>query len=217
VGTTLGLIVAGRDGALVLAAAGVATPILILVRARDRRDRKLSEQMPDALDTMARSLRAGHAVVTALEFVATDMPEPICVEFGRAVEEQRLGLTLEQAVVHMTERLPKNADLKIFAVSTMIQKETGGNLAEILGNIARTIRGRYAFYGKLRALTGEGRASAVVLGSLPFVAAIAMLLLNPGYMQPLFTTPGGHALLAYAIASWGVGLLLMNRLAKLDY
>ena len=107
---------------------------------RSRRSRKLSEQLPDALDMMARSLRAGHALSSAFKMVATEMPAPISLEFARAFEEQNLGLPFERAIAQMTKRAPDNRDLKIFAVSVIVQKETGGNLVEIIEKIAETIR-----------------------------------------------------------------------------
>jgi len=177
----------------------------------------MSEQLPEALDMMARSLRAGHALSASLEVVAREMPEPVAVEFGRAFEAQRLGLPLEQAIVQMTGRLPGNGDVKIFAVSTLIQRETGGNLAEILSNLAETIRARYRFYGKLRALTAEGRASAVIVAVMPFLVVLALRAVNPGFMNPLFSDALGHMFLAYAIVSWCVGVAWLYRMAQVDF
>jgi tight adherence protein B len=201
--------------AMVTIAAGVAPVSLLLVSA-GRRSRKLSEQLPEALEMMSRSLRAGHATIAAFQMVATELPDPVSVEFGRAFEEQRLGLPLDQAIVHLVERMPRNHDLKIFAVSTIVQKETGGNLAEILCGIAETIRARYRFRGKLRALTAEGRASAAVLGLLPFVLIIGLQLLSPAYFTPLFTERAGHLLLLYAVCTWAGGLLWLLRLTRVD-
>jgi tight adherence protein B len=207
-----------RLGALALltTAVGLGVPTTLLLLARDRRSRRLSEQLPEALDMMARSLRAGHALTAAFEVVASEMPEPVAVEFGRAFESQKLGLSAERAIAQMTERVPSNRDLKIFAVSSAIQRETGGNMAEILGNIAETIRARYKFYGKLRALTAEGRASAAILGALPIVVSLLLRVVNPGYLVPLFTTPGGHGILALAAALWASGLFWLYRLTQLD-
>ncbi|GAO02268.1 type II secretion system F family protein [Anaeromyxobacter sp. PSR-1] len=206
----------GGLGVAGLTLGGAALPILGVLSARAKRSAKLSEQLPEALDMMARSLRAGHAVTSAFQVVASEMPEPICVEFARAYEEQRLGLTLERAVVQMSERCPGNGDMKIFAVSAVIQRETGGNLAEILDQIGETIRQRYRFYGKLRALTGEGRASAVVLGALPFAVAVALSILNPEYLMVLPGTARGQMIILGASVSWVVGLLWLYRLTQVD-
>lgn len=202
-------------GAL-LALTGAALPFLALVIARGNRSNKLSEQLPEALDMMSRSLRAGHALTSAFEVVATEMPEPVCVEFARAFEAQRLGLPVERAILQMTERAPGNSDLKIFAVSALIQRETGGNLAEILGNISETIRARYRFFGKLRALTAEGRASGVILGLLPIGMAVILRVSNPTYFGKLITTPTGHLVLAFAIGAWLLGVTWLVSLTKVD-
>jgi tight adherence protein B len=198
-----------------LALVGVTIPFLLLLVARAKRSEKLSEQLPEALEMMSRSLRAGHALTSAFEVVATEMPEPVSVEFARAFEGQRLGLPVEQAIVQMTERAPANRDLKIFAVSALIQRETGGNLAEILGNIAETIRARYRFYGKLRALTAEGRASAVVLGALPIVVAGVLRVVNPTYFN-VFLSPGGQLIILFALVMWLIGVVWLVSLTKVD-
>jgi tight adherence protein B len=207
-----------RTGVLIglaFAVVGLTIPFLLLTVARAKRSNRLSEQLPEALEMMSRSLRAGHALTSAFEVVATEMPEPVSVEFARAFESQRLGLSVDRAIVQMTERAPGNRDLKIFAVSAVIQRETGGNLAEILGNIAETIRARYRFYGKLRALTAEGRASAVVLGALPIVVTVVLRIVNPKYFLVLLSG-SGRVILLFAILSWLVGLVWLVSLTKVD-
>jgi tight adherence protein B len=201
--------------AAALALVALTIPYLLLVLARTRRSQKMSEQLPEALDMMSRSLRAGHALTSAFEVVATEMPDPVSVEFARAFEAQRLGLAVDQAIVQMTERTPANRDLRIFAVSALIQRETGGNFAEILGNIAETIRARYRFYGKLRALTAEGRASGLILGSLPIGMALVLRVVNPGYLG-LLVTPEGQPILAFAILAWIAGIYWLVSLTKVD-
>jgi tight adherence protein B len=206
----------GPGVSVALGVGGVVLPFASLVLARGRRSNKLSEQLPEALDMMSRSLRAGHALISAFEVVATEMPEPVSIEFARAFEAQRLGLPVEQAIFQMTERAPGNRDLKIFAVSALIQRETGGNLAEILGNIAETVRARYRFYGKLRALTAEGRASGVILGLLPIAMAILLRIVNPTYLGPLVGTAAGHMIVAFAIVMWLVGVVWLVKLTQVD-
>jgi tight adherence protein B len=201
----------------VLAALALLAPTLAMLVARDRRSRRVSEQLPEALDMMSRSLRAGHALSSSLEVVAREMPEPVAVEFGRVFESQRLGLPLDQAIVQMTARLPRNGDVKIFAVSTLIQKETGGNLAEILSNLSETIRARYRFYGKLRALTAEGRASAVVVAAMPLIVVVVLRAVNPTFMMPLFTEPMGRMFLAFAVTSWALGIVWLYRMSRVDF
>ncbi len=210
------LFLRGTPAVIAAPAIGAALPALGALGARERRSRKLSEQLPDALDMMARSLRAGHALPAAFQVVAGEMPAPIAIEFARGFEEQKLGVTLERAVQGMSARAPGNGDLKIFAVSTVIQKETGGNLAEILENIGSTIRERYRFFGKLRALTAEGKASGVVLGALPVGVALLLSVLNPTYLARLFDNARGQTILASAVAAWVVGVVWLHRLTRMQ-
>lgn len=216
-GTGLFLALALSRVALVVVAAGAAlAPTLWLLAARARRSRRLSEQLPDALEMMSRSLRAGHALSAAFELVAREMPEPASVEFARAYEEQRLGLSFDEAVRRIAGRSPSNGDVKIFAISAVIQRETGGNLAEILDKIAATIRERYRFHGKVRALTAEGRASALLVGALPFIMFLILSILNPQYMSRLVVDPLGNAILAGGAACWIVGQVAMFRMTKME-
>jgi tight adherence protein B len=207
----------GLGPAAIVALVGMAAPPLVLLRARGRRSRALSEQLPEALDMMSRSLRAGHALTSAFQLVATEMPEPISVEFARAFEEQRLGMPLERAVREMAARAPSNGDLKIFAVSTLIQKETGGNLAEILDGIAATVRERYRFFGKLRALTAEARASAWVVSAMPLVMALFLATSQPTYMATLVEDPLGRGILTGGTAAWLLGVVWFQRLTSFRY
>jgi tight adherence protein B len=202
--------------AIPLALAAAVTPTFVVYGIREQRSRKLSEQLPDALEMMSRSLRAGHALSSAFKLVATEMPMPICVEFGRAFEEQNLGLSFEKAVLQMTVRAPNNQDMKIFAVSVIVQKETGGNLVEILEKIADTIRGRFRFYGKLRALTAEGKVSGIVLAVLPIGTSLVISILNPSYMAGLFNTQIGRNALLYGCISWLVGIIWLRKMGKVE-
>jgi tight adherence protein B len=207
----------GLGVSAMVAAVGVAAPPVVLLRARERRSRALSEQLPEALDMMSRSLRAGHALTSAFQLVSSEMPEPISVEFARAFEEQRLGMPLEKAVREMAARAPSNGDLKLFAVSTVIQKETGGNLAEILDGIATTVRERYRFFGKLRALTAEARASAWVVSLMPLLMALFLATSQPTYMAMLVDDPLGRSILTGGIAAWMLGLVWFQRLTRFRY
>ena len=216
-GAFLGLVLRLGPAAPLVGIATAAVPVLFLRMGADRRSRLLSEQLPDALDTMARSLRAGHAISAAFQVVASEMPQPISIEFARAFEEQRLGISAEAAVQQMSGRAPRNGDLQILAVSVAIQRETGGNLAEILSNIASTVRERFKFKGKLRALTAEGRASTMVLAALPIGVALLVSVLNPGYLKPLVATSQGHSIVIFAVVSWVVGLAWLKKMANLQY
>jgi tight adherence protein B len=201
---------------LVLAPLGALLPFAFIAFMRQRRSNKLSEQLPDALDMMARSLRAGHALSSSFKLVSSEMPRPINTEFARAFEEQNLGMPFERAVAQMTKRAPGNRDLKIFAVSVIVQKETGGNLVEIIEKIAETIRARYRFYGKLRTLTAEGRMSCYILAALPICTGIFIAFTNPEYTKLLITDRIGKMALTYASITWVIGLLWMKRMTKVD-
>jgi tight adherence protein B len=216
-GAVLGLVLRLGPAALLAGMVAAAAPAIFLRMTAERRSRLLSEQLPDALDTMARSLRAGHAISSAFQVVASEMPQPIALEFARAYEEQRLGLSADAAVRQISERAPRNGDLQIFAVSVAIQRETGGNLAEILGNIAGTVRERFKFKGKLRALTAEARGSTMVLGALPIGVAALVSIMNPGYLTPLASTPQGRGILVYAVVSWLFGLAWLKKMSNLQY
>ena len=190
------------------------TPLFYVLFKRSQRSTRLSEQLPDALEMMARSLRAGHALSSSFKMVATEMPTPVCIEFGRAFEAQELGQPFERAVAEMTRRAPDNQDLKIFALSVIVQKETGGNLVEIIERIADTVRGRYKFQGKLRGLTAEARMSSYVVGALPIASLLFMLVGNRGYVMPLFTTDLGHIVLGIGIFMWTLGFVIMKKMTK---
>jgi tight adherence protein B len=189
-------------------------PLFYVLFKRAQRSTRLSEQLPDALEMMARSLRAGHALSSSFKMVATEMPTPVCIEFGRAFEAQELGQPFERAVAEMTRRAPDNQDLKIFALSVIVQKETGGNLVEIIERIADTVRARYKFQGKLRGLTAEARMSSYVVGALPIASLLFLMVGNRAYIMPLFTTDMGHIVLGIGIFMWTIGFLLMKRMTK---
>ncbi len=214
VGLILGLLSDGGWLSLILVLLFGFLPLGFVMFMRSRRSRKLSEQLPDALEMMARSLRAGHALSSAFKMVATEMPTPVSVEFGRAFESQELGLPFEKAVADMTRRAPDNQDLKIFALSVIVQKETGGNLVEIIEKIADTVRARYRFQGKLAGLTAEGRMSSYIVGALPFVTLLFLLFANRPYIMPLLTTDLGHIMCGVALTMWTLGFLWMRSMNK---
>jgi tight adherence protein B len=212
---TLGLLSAGGPiMSIILLPLGGFLPIMFVMWKRSRRSRKLSEQLPDALDMMGRSLRAGHALASSFKMVASELPAPVSLEFARAFEEQNLGLPFEKAIAQMVKRTPTNRDLKIFAVSVIVQKETGGNLVEIIEKIAETIRQRYRFFGKLDTLTAEGRMSSYILGALPILTGLFIGFTNPPYIMLLFTTHMGNTIFGAAVVMWLVGFLWMRSMSK---
>jgi tight adherence protein B len=215
-GGVLGLLSRSILLAIVLAALGAALPYWTLIIQRDRRSRAISEQLPDALEMLVRSLRAGHAIPTAIKLSAQELPTPIATELGRCYEEHALGASIEQAVFNVTSRVPANLDLKIFAVTIAVQGQVGGNAAETLENIAATIRERYKFYGQLRALTAEGRLSGWILGSMPWLVLVALWVTRRDYLELFFASPLGKLMSAGAFGLWVIGLLWMRKIAKVE-
>jgi len=206
---------AGAKGATLGLLVGVI-PWILVRSAAEQRNIQLSEQLPDALDLVSRSLQAGHGIADAMRLVAEEMPMPIAREFGRVYEENNLGRDFRESMTEMAMRNPHNFDLRIVVSATLLQRETGGNLIEIFTNIAATIRSRFIFKGKVRALTAEARMSAFILGALPFVVAAALMFLRPDYLTPLFTDPLGRTMLMGATLMFFSGVLMMRSLAQVE-
>jgi tight adherence protein B len=173
-----------------------------------------ASQLPDALELVARALRAGHALGAGMHVVAEEMPSPIADEFGRVYEEQNLGISLEDAMRNMTERVP-NLDLRFFVTSVAIQRQTGGDLAEILDKIGYVIRERYRILGQVKALTAEGRLSGVVLIALPFVLFLVMLHLKPDYVQALWTDRDGIKMSLWALFMQVLGAAVIKKIVDI--
>jgi tight adherence protein B len=189
-------------------------PFLYVFFKRKRRLANFGKQMPEALELISRALRAGHSLASGFHLVSEEMPKPISTEFNRAYEAQNLGQTLEQSIQEMTERVP-NLDLRFFATAVVLQRQTGGDLAEILDKIGYIVRERFKIYGQIQALTGEGRLSGVVLLALPPVLAAVMLYLNPKYMMLLVTDPMGQQMLAGGIVMQVVGALVIRKIINI--
>jgi len=216
--------VAGGALAVVLGIHPVLVPLAMLVLGllptmwllfrRKRRLKAFAVQLPDALEMIARSLRAGQSLGFGFQLVASEMPDPISKEFGRVFEEQNLGVTLEESLNELTERVP-NLDLKFFATAVVLQRQTGGDLAEILDKIGSLIRERFRIWGQVQALTGEGRLSGVVLMALPFVLFAAVYQLNPDYVMLLFTDPLGRKMLIVAVIMQIVGALVIRKIVNI--
>jgi tight adherence protein B len=191
-----------------------ALPLLWVLFRRRRRLKAFAAQLPDALEMLARSLRAGQSLGFGMNMVAEEMSAPIAKEFGRVFEEQNLGVPLEEALQSLTERVP-NLDLKFFVTAVVLQRQTGGDLAEILDKIGALIRDRFRIWGQVQALTGEGRLSGVVLLALPFVLFLAVYQLNRDYLMLLFTDPMGKKMLAAAIFMQIVGALVIRKIVNI--
>ncbi|MDP2313332.1 MAG: type II secretion system F family protein [Pseudomonadota bacterium] len=191
-------------------------PVMLLSSAAATRSKRLTEQLPDGLDLLARSLQAGHGLSEALRSVAEEMPLPLAQEFGRVYEEHNLGRDLRECLQNLTRRNPGSFDLQIFVGSVLLQRDTGGNLVEILNSISSTIRGRFMFQGKVAALTSEARFTAYILGGLPFFVIGIILLLSPDYLTPLVTDPLGNMLLLGCGLSFSFGVFVMRELSKVE-
>ena len=213
-GLVLGILVSFQAGLMGLLFGAV--PWLQIKKKAEQRNIQLSEQLPDALDLISRSLQAGHGIADAMRLVAEEMPLPVAAEFGRVYEENNLGRDFRDCMTEMAVRNPHNFDLRIVVSATLLQRETGGNLIEILKNISSTIRGRFVFKGKVRALTAEVKTSAFILGALPFVVAGSLMILRPGYLVPLMTEPAGRSMLLVCGLLFGSGVLLMRGLSQVE-
>ncbi|MPW17839.1 pilus assembly protein TadB [Paraburkholderia sp. CNPSo 3157] len=198
--------------ALVLVAAAFA-PFRVH-RAKIKRLKRLEAQLPEAADMMSRSLRAGHSFSTALGIVGDEMPEPIGGEFRTAFDEINFGVPLNEALGALASRVPIS-DLRYFVIAVLIQRESGGNLAEILGNISSLIRSRLALLGKVKALSAEGRLSAWILGLLPFGVALVISVINPGFINILWTDPAGLKLIGASAVMMVFGAVWMRKIIRI--
>jgi tight adherence protein B len=189
-------------------------PFAHIATKRKKRLKKFLQLLPDALDLMSRGLSAGHAFTEALHMVATEMPEPIATEFRKTYEEQNLGLSLKLALENLVQRMPL-LDLRMCVTAVLIQRETGGNLSELLEKVAHTIRERFRIMEDLKTLTLSSRYSAWLLCALPVFLAIYVSIMNPDYMDVLWRDPRGHKLLAAAAIMQVLGMLMVQKIMKI--
>jgi tight adherence protein B len=189
-------------------------PFIWLWWKRNSRLKKFAAQLPEAMELVARALRAGHSLAAGLHVVADEMPEPVSKEFGRVYEEQNLGISLEEALMHMCDRVP-NLDLRFFVTSVNIQRQTGGDLAEILDRIGHIIRERFKILGQVKALTAEGRLSGIVLIALPIGLFLMMLHMKPDYVRLLWTDPMGIKMSVGAIILMIIGSYAIKKIVDI--
>jgi tight adherence protein B len=189
-------------------------PWIWLYWKRASRLKKFQAQLPEALELVARALRSGQSLANAMHVVGEEMPEPIAGEFARVFDEQNLGIPIEEALKNMCERVP-NMDLRFFVTSVGIQRQTGGDLAEILDKIGYVVRERFRILGQVKALTGEGRLSGVVLIALPFGLFGFMLNAKPDYVESLWKTELGRKMSAVAIVGQIVGALVIRKIVNI--
>ena len=199
---------------LVMGVALALLPIAYVNHMRNQRMRRLEQMLPEALDLMTRALRSGHAFSSALMMVGEEMAEPIAGEFKTVHDEINYGVSLQQALGNLSERVPIT-DLRYFVVAVLIQRDSGGNLTEVLSNLSRLIRERLKLMGKIRVLSSEGRLSAWILTVMPFVLAGLMYWGNPKFMSPLFTDPMGITIIKYMLTLMAIGIVILRAIIKI--
>jgi tight adherence protein B len=182
---------------------------------RTKRFDRFEELFPQAIDTLARAVRAGHAFTTALELIANEINEPVAGEFRKLFEEQKFGMPVRDALVNLTERVPL-VDVKFFVTAVMLQRETGGNLAEILDNLSYVIRERFKILRQVRVFTAQGRLTMLLLMGLPPLVVVIMLVFNPGFIRPLFSEPLGHMLIVIGITLQTVGYFVIRKIIQIQ-
>jgi tight adherence protein B len=196
-------------------AVGAIIPILVLMRKRTLRVRKFEEQFPEALDLLSRAIKAGHAFTTAVGMVAEEAAEPIGPEFKKTFDEQNFGLSLKDALNNLATRIPL-LDVRFFATAVLIQRETGGNLSEILDNLAYVVRERFKILRQVRVYTAHGRLTGYVLLGLPAALAVALMFINPEHMNLLFTERMGRLMLMGTAVMQTVGYLWIRKIVTIE-
>ena len=199
---------------LACVAGGASFPSIRVLRTRRKRLKAIEEQLPDALELMARALRAGHAFLSALQMVGTEGPEPIAREFRTTFDEVNYGVAMQDALMSLATRVPVT-DLRFFVIAVSIQRETGGNLAELLDKLGMLMRARFKLLGTIRVLSAEGRLSAWILSLLPFVLAAVINVVNPKFMSVLWTDPAGTYLIVGGLIVMTFGIVWMWRIIKI--
>jgi len=194
---------------------GLATmPLIYVLRARRQRLDGIERQLPDALELMARAMRAGHAFPSAIQMVGQEVPDPIAQEFRLTFDEVNYGVPIQDALLNLSARVPLT-DLRFFVIAVSIQRQTGGNLAELLDKLASLIRARFKLLGTIRVLATEGRVSAWILSILPFVLVAILNLINPKFMSVLWNDPAGVITIWIGLTIMVVGIVWMWRIVKI--
>ena len=214
VGYKLRVMLATAPSMLLLGAAFALLPWAYLGIKRNKRLAQFEEQFPEALDFMARALRAGHAFPTTLEMLSTESSEPLRAEFLRTYNEHHLGEAIPVALRHLADRVPL-LDLRFFVSAVLMQREAGGNLGEILTNLAHVIRERFQLKGKVNAVSAHGRLTAKILTFLPVMVALALMAMRPEYLMKLVTQPEGKYLITFAVINQTIGYFIISRIVKI--
>jgi tight adherence protein B len=215
----LAILLAGAPWYVALAAGAVGLfglPRWFLGYLRKRRQEVFLREFADAIDIMVRGLKAGLPVSDAMKVIAAETPDPVGPEFLEVVEGQRVGIAIDQGIERMLDRMPL-AEVNFLSIVMAIQSKTGGNLAEALNNLSKVLRDRKRMKQKIAAVSQEAKASAMIIGSLPFVITGAMSILNPEYLNPLWDTEIGHLLIAGSLLWMGTGVLIMRKMINFDF
>lgn len=215
VGILVGFLFKRGDVAAILAFVGVTLPYFVLLLRERQFLNKFEEQLPEALDLLGRAMRSGHALSSGLEMVANEMTDPLKSEFSVTVDEVNLGLTFKEAFDNLCSRV-ESTDLAFFATATLIQRETGGNIAEILDNTSKLIRERLPFRREVKPLTAEGRLSAWILIALPIIMFVYIYFVNYEYISQLWIDPLGHYMVYGGVILQVIGIIVINRIVKID-
>ena len=195
--------------------AGAAMPFVWLFHKRSKRMRRFEEQFPEALDLLSRAIRAGHAFQASMGMVADELAAPVGVEFKKAFDQQNFGLPLRDALNELSQRVP-SMDVRFFVTSVTIQRETGGNLSEILDNLARVVRERFKIRRQVRVHTAHGRFTGYVLLALPAALAMGLMYVNPENMKLLFTEPMGRMMVMIAMVMQTIGFFWIRQIIKIE-
>jgi tight adherence protein B len=194
---------------------GCFVPYSYASYSRSKRFNEFEELFPQAIDTLARAVRAGHAFTTALEMISDEISEPVATEFRKLFEEQKFGLPVREALTNLVDRVPL-VDVKFFVTAVMLQRETGGNLAEILDNLSYVIRERFKILRQVRVYTAQGRLTMLLLMGMPPIIVMGMYFMNPSFIKPLFNDPIGHAMLVIGIALQTVGYFVIRKIIRIQ-
>jgi tight adherence protein B len=201
--------------ATIAAVIGAFIPYISARRKATLRLYRFEEHFPEAIDLLTRAIRAGHPLSAGMRMVAEEAPEPIAEEFHETFEQQRFGLAFEDSLLGLTDRVDL-VDVRIFATAVLVQREVGGNLAEVLENLAKTIRARFAIRRQLRVYTAQGRLSGYVLGALPIMVGLAIFFLDREYMMTLFTSPIGRFAVVLAVIMQIIGYLWIRKIVNIE-
>jgi tight adherence protein B len=194
---------------------GMIFPYSYATWQRSRRFQRFEALFPEAIDTLARAVRAGHAFTMAIEIVSNELGEPVATEFRKLFEEQKYGMPVRDALINLTTRMPL-VDVKFFVTAVMLQRETGGNLAELLDNLSYVIRERFKILRQVKVYTAQGRLTMMLLMAMPPVIVVTMLVMKAEFIQPLFADEVGHAFIAAAISLQTVGYFVIRRIIRIQ-